>query len=148
MRGETLKGDVLTIESGIIVHGVNTCGAFGSGIAGQIRKQYPAVHKRYEKEVKNGDFILGEISAVMVGPDKVIINAATQPTFGYDGKQHVDYDAVRECFKKVERVATFFDLPVHYPMIGCGLGGGKWEIIGPIIDEELKFVKHHLWVYQ
>jgi len=28
------------------------------------------------------------------------------------------------------------------------LGGGKWEIIEPIIDEELKFVQHHLWVYQ
>lgn len=26
---------------------------------------------------------------------------------------------------------------VHMPRIGCGLAGGKWEVVGKIIEEEL-----------
>jgi hypothetical protein len=33
-------------------------------------------------------------------------------------------------------------------MIGCGLGGGDWNIVSKIIDDELKDLDHTLVVYK
>lgn len=40
-------------------------------------------------------------------------------------------------FKKVALFAMEQKASIHMPRIGCGLAGGKWELIEQIIKEEL-----------
>ena len=72
----------------------------------------------------------------------IIVNAYTQFKFG-SGLQ-TDYEAVRSCFKIIKN--KFGELKIAYPKIGAGLGGGDWDIISKIIEEELAGTQHYLVV--
>lgn len=128
-------GNVLDIPNGIIVHGCNCQGVMGSGIAREIKERFPKVFDVYHK----GPLRMGEIIPVMVTEKKWIVNAMTQFGFGH-GKRQVDYDAVANAFERTVEFAeslrlTGNDLPILFPKIGAGLGGGDWEIIAKIIDQ-------------
>jgi len=47
------------------------------------------------------------------------------------------YQIEEECLSKVSAKAVELGASVHMPRIGCGLAGGKWERIEPIIVETL-----------
>ena len=49
----------------------------------------------------------------------------------------IRYEAVRICLKKFAVEAKQLGASVHMPRIGCGLAGGRWEEIDPIILDEL-----------
>ena len=49
----------------------------------------------------------------------------------------VRYDAIRTGLSKVAEHARLLGASVHMPRIGCGLAGGNWATIEPIIDETL-----------
>ena len=57
----------------------------------------------------------------------------------------VDYDAIRAVFAEVRD--RFSGQRIGYPKIGAGLGGGDWERIATIIDEELDGEDHTLVVF-
>jgi len=138
-----ITGDLLDVKEGYIVHGCNAQGVMNSGVAKQIRERYPENYLVYKVSITqkklNFESPLGHIIKYRIG-DLMIINAITQDRYGRDGKQYVNYDAVRDCFRKInEVVLKTDDLPkiVNFPLIGCGLGGGDWDIISKIIDDEL-----------
>lgn len=134
-----IEGDVLELcKTGIIVHGCNAQGVMGSGIAAQIKAKHPGAFKLYASSPMS----MGDISVYAVNDGKFIVNAITQEYTGY-GKQ-VSYDAVDLAFKRIndyhKNTKEFFnggDLPICFPKIGAGLGGGNWEIIEKIIDVNL-----------
>jgi O-acetyl-ADP-ribose deacetylase (regulator of RNase III) len=136
-------GDILNIESGIIVHGCNNCGVMRSGLAKQVRYKYPEAYDEYLRMFQ-GDGLkidLGEISHIQITKYKIIVNAITQDGFGYDGKKYVSYDAIELSFSHVVELASKIEdeygkkLDIVFPKIGCGLGGGNWNIVEKIIDE-------------
>jgi O-acetyl-ADP-ribose deacetylase (regulator of RNase III) len=141
-RIKVVHGNVLDIKEGIIVHGCNCFGAMGAGIALQIKKQFPAAYDVYSKIHDEFGLKLGNICIAEVGNNKYIINANTQQVTGID-KRQVSYEAIATCFEKVLLQARFFKedhnviLPIVFPMIGAGLGGGNWNIIETIIDETI-----------
>ncbi len=49
----------------------------------------------------------------------------------------IRYEAVRSCLKSLAVEARRLEASVHMPRIGCGLAGGRWEEIEPIVAEEL-----------
>lgn len=159
----TYYGDALAAPQGVIVHGCNCQGVMGGGIARTVRERYPTAYKvyrdKYESEVEPGSqrftgLKLGEITSVQVDVNKFIVNANTQDNHGTHRRQ-VDYEAVARCFEKVNFLAyelskeAGFMLPIIFPQIGAGLGGGNWKIIEAIIDETLSpdFEKH-LYIFQ
>lgn len=166
-----IKGDLLkNVTNGIIVNGCNAQGVMGSGFAKQIREIYPEAYNAYMEHYKEnyaGQNILrlGECISAEVLPDLLVINAITQKFYGRKPIRYVDYDAVRICFKDVANIACRMTekrmdaskdhiqiiqnyMPsINFPMIGAGLGGGDWNVISKIIDEEIPddFQKN-LWV--
>jgi O-acetyl-ADP-ribose deacetylase (regulator of RNase III) len=50
----------------------------------------------------------------------------------------IRYDALRTCLERVNDYAETFKASVHCPRIGCGLAGGKWDMVEPVIQETLK----------
>jgi O-acetyl-ADP-ribose deacetylase (regulator of RNase III) len=53
------------------------------------------------------------------------------------GEPPIRYDAVGKCLAKVAAKAKELGASVHMPRIGCGLAGGRWEVIEPLIVQSL-----------
>lgn len=141
---KTVKGDLIKLaldgKFDVIVHGCNCFCTMGKGIAVGIKKEFPTAYKADQETVKGDKSKLGTIThAERAGV--VAVNAYTQYKYWEKGtpkKRHVDYDAIRSCFKRIvekwggEGSVTKFGIP----LIGAGLAGGDWEIISKIIEEE------------
>ena len=107
----------------------------GSGVAKVLYEKYPDVKRLYHKHTpKSGEGVnmLGRVSNVVIGNDRVIINCYTQEFYGYDGRKYVSYDAVYDVFS---RMVTQGIKEIAIPKIGAGLAGGNWEVISRIIDD-------------
>lgn len=143
-------GDLLSVKQGILVHGCNALGVMGAGVALAIRKRYPECYERYRKQHITAGLSLGELVLYEVpnegAPELIIANAITQQNVGTEQRQ-VDYEAVDRCFESVAKLARERHLEdIHFPLIGCGLAGGDWGVIEPIIAERLEGLRAHLWV--
>ncbi len=136
---ETCYGNALDVTYGIIVHGCNCQGVMGSGIAREVKNRFPMAFHEYDKVHRTRGLKLGEICFAEVAPNKFIINANTQDSYG-GGKRFVSYDAIADSFTEVLRFAQTIEkhrevkLDIIFPAIGAGLGGGDWNIISAIID--------------
>ena len=135
-----VKGDLLTVEKGIIGHQVNCQGKMGSGVALQIKKKYPLAYQEYKSlvdehspEVNGEDLrkdLLGQVNGVKINENLYIANMFGQLNYGYDGKQYTNTEALFNCFKIVRKVSEQTGLPVYLPyMIGCYRGGGDWKLV-------------------
>lgn len=142
-------GNLLDAPSGILVHGCNAQGVMGSGVAKAIRDRWPQAFDAYKQAQAQHGLALGSVSWARVATDPLVIvaNAVTQEFYGREpGRVYVDYDAVERAFSLIGDKARQHRLPVHYPMVGAGLGGGDWGRLSKIIDQTLEGVEHHLWV--
>lgn len=135
-------GNILDSGADIICHQVNCRGVMGGGLAKQIKERYPKVYKEYKKlcdcEVI-GNPPLGCVQWVSLKENTVfpcVCNLFAQVDYGID-KRQTEYWALRDCFDFL-----FEECDENYPLctiaipsrIGCGLAGGDWDIVLPIID--------------
>jgi O-acetyl-ADP-ribose deacetylase (regulator of RNase III) len=125
----------------LIAHACNDLGGWGKGFVLAISKRWPepetAYRARHRDRSKN-DFGLGAIQVVQVGPYVWVANMVAQRGLktGSNGPP-IRYDAVRACLKKLAVEAQRLRASVHMPRIGCGLAGGRWEDVEPMILDEL-----------
>ena len=136
---QTKFGDMLALKRGILVHGCNAKGAMGAGIALAIKKRYPAVFEVYHDEFRARGLKLGTTTTVEVEPDLIFINAITQDHWRSKDPNAVlaDYDAIEAAFGLIRPLALERRLPVHFPLIGCGLARGTWDEVAPRIERAL-----------
>lgn len=133
--------DITQAEEPIIIHQVNCMNVMGSGVAKALFTKWYSVKNEYHsycytilKMGLNNTDLLGHILPVEVEENKIVINCFSQLTYGNDGKQHTSYDAIVECFEKINK--NFPDGNVAIPYLyGCGLGGGDWEIVYFLIEK-------------
>ena len=141
-----IKGDLVKLANeknyfDAIIHGCNCFCTMGSGIANQIRELWPQVYKE-DCLTKIGDKNkLGCYTYCQVRTKShkflVVFNAYTQYNYGRD-KVQADYDAIRKVFHSLSESGYLTGMRIGLPKIGCGLAGGDWNIVEPIIEEELK----------
>jgi O-acetyl-ADP-ribose deacetylase (regulator of RNase III) len=119
----------------IIAHICNDQGAWGRGFVLALShrwRQPAAAFKTWFRE-KSG-FELGEVQFVQVEPDVWVANMVAQHGLrAQNGVPPIRYEAVRACLEKVADKAKELGATVHMPRIGCGLAGGEWSRIEPII---------------
>lgn len=129
-----ITGNILDISEGVICHQVNCQRVAGAGLALQIRCRWPDWYKRFLTVSRN----LGEIWPFHADYNLWIVSLYAQEYYGHD-RQYTDYSAMRRCFQTVRLLEVEHPgLPLCLPFgIGCGLGGGKWEIVSRIIEDEL-----------
>lgn len=140
------------VTSGLILQQVNAQGVMGSGFAKAIREKWPVVWEVYSNTVgpaysqkNSGRDLLGKVIIVEVGPSLYIANIVGQQFFGRENKRYTSYDALDLGLAEIARLNNDDRLEIHYPPIGCGLGGGKWPIVAQIIEEHLG-QNTNLWV--
>lgn len=120
--------NILNIKNGIIVQQVNCRGVMGGGLALQIRNKWPVVYKEYRNKRK---WELGDFQIIGVEPNIWVANVAGQFDFGHN-KCHTDYEAWKRVLPKLAKLPRQLYFPYK---IGCGLAGGDWDVMLPLIRE-------------
>jgi O-acetyl-ADP-ribose deacetylase (regulator of RNase III) len=146
-----IKGDATSPQTSgnkIIVHVCNDIGGWGKGFVMAISKRWKTPEKQYREWFKTkNDFELGKVQFVQVEEDLWVANLIGQHKINKDenGDAPIRYNAIEEGLKAVSDFAKTNNASIHMPRIGCGLAGGKWEMIEPIIlktlsNQDLKVV--------
>lgn len=119
-----LKKDITTVTKGLVIHGCNCSGGFGSGVAGAIKVKWPEVENLF-RSTSNPK--LGEIYYVEISAKLTVANAYTQAEYGYDGQIYASLTALEEVFTDMIHLAELCGAKdIYLPKIGCGLGGLNW----------------------
>ena len=133
------KGDATAPQSEgnkIIVHICNDIGGWGKGFVMAISKRWKKPENQYREWFKSKDgFELGKVQFVQVEEDLSVANLIGQHKINKDenGNAPIRYNAIEDGLKEVALFAKENNASIHMPRIGCGLAGGKWEMIEPII---------------
>jgi O-acetyl-ADP-ribose deacetylase (regulator of RNase III) len=135
MQIEYVNGDLLTTDIRHIIHGCNSHGVMGSGVAKAIRDKYPQAYRDYNDKYNNTGLELGSIVVSVQGDGKVIHNAITQQDYGRDpNRVYVSYWAIANAFRHVDSWGIKY---IAMPKIGAGLANGDWKVIASIIENTL-----------
>ncbi|HEX9338082.1 MAG TPA: macro domain-containing protein [Pseudonocardiaceae bacterium] len=142
---ETLRlvtGDATTpVGEGnkIIAHICNDIGGWGKGFVVAISRRWPEPEREYRRWHADGaGFALGAVRLVQVEPATWVANMIGQHGLRTGpGGPPIRYQAVQQCLDALAGHAATRNASVHMPRIGCGLAGGRWAEIEPIIVRTL-----------
>ena len=115
-----------------ICHQVNCQKTMGAGIAKQIKTRWPQVEQNYLTNKP----ILGTIQMVLVDEKQAVVNMYAQDECGTAHRQ-TNYEAFYKCLEEIHS-KTKNTSTIGFPYkIGCGLGGGDWDVILCMIEKVL-----------
>lgn len=138
-----IKGDAtqpIVAGNKIIVHVCNDVGGWGKGFVMAISKRWKEPEAQYRQWFKGQEnFELGEVQFVKVENDIWVANLIGQHKISKDerGNPPIRYEAIAAGLEKVGDFAREINASVHMPRIGCGLAGGTWDKIEPLIMDTL-----------
>jgi O-acetyl-ADP-ribose deacetylase (regulator of RNase III) len=134
---EYVKGDATAPQGAgpkIIAHIVNNAGQWGAGFVLAISKRWTQPEKAYRAW---SDRTIGDVQMVHAAPDIFVANLCAQDNVS-GARPPVRYNALKICLADLREAAKALGASIHMPRIGCGIGGGRWEEIEPIITDELR----------
>ena len=136
----------------IIAHVCNDAGKWGAGFTGAINRRWKApeaMYRAWHRERRGERLILGELQIVQVNSSLWVANMVAQ--YGIrrspGGTPPIRYNALQTALERVGSVAIMAEASVHMPRIGCGLAGGTWDRVEPLIREALVAEGVDVWVY-
>ena len=132
-----VNGNVLNATENIIGHQTNCLGIMGAGLALRVKVYHNNVYVEYKELCKqSGESLLGTYQLVQIGTDKYIANLFGQNgIFGMENGG-TDYNALRQSLISLVNYAQTNNLSVALPYnLGCGLGGGRWDMVYGIIQD-------------
>jgi O-acetyl-ADP-ribose deacetylase (regulator of RNase III) len=118
----------------VIAHVCNDVGAWGAGFTGAISRKWANPEKRYRTIFKMAPLELGTVQYADVGLGVVVANMIAQR--GLAGVA-IRYGALERCLTHLREYALLAGASVHMPRIGCGLAGGKWTEVEPLVKKAL-----------
>lgn len=135
-----IRGDATSPQAKgpkLVAHVCNDLGGWGKGFVLAVSRRWPEPERAYRQWHRGragNDFGLGATQLVQVRPDIWVANMVAQRGMrtGSSGPP-VRYDAVERCLATVGDHARRLRATVHMPRIGCGLAGGRWELIEPLV---------------
>ncbi|WP_253866353.1 macro domain-containing protein [Micromonospora sp. WMMD754] len=121
----------------VIAHVCNDLGGWGKGFVLAISRRWPEPERDYRdwhRHRAGNDFGLGATRLVRVAPDLWVANMVGQRGMRRgSGGPPIRYDAVERCLIALADHAEELGASVHMPRIGCGLAGGSWQRIEPLV---------------
>jgi O-acetyl-ADP-ribose deacetylase (regulator of RNase III) len=139
-----IKGDATCPQAKgpkIICHVCNDIGGWGKGFVLAISRRWKepeAEYRAWHAAGKDARFSLGAVQMVQVEPYVWVANMIGQRGIkrGSSGPP-IRYEALAACLQEVGAKALELGASVHMPRIGCGLAGGKWSKVEPLILEHI-----------
>ncbi len=137
---EYLRGDATTpLGKGpkVIAHVCNDLGGWGKGFVLAVSRRWPepeTAYRRWHRERAGNDFGLGAVQVVQVDRLLWVANMVGQHGIRTGSKGvPVRYEAIDTALDTVAERAVELGASVHMPRIGCGLAGGRWERVEPLV---------------
>jgi O-acetyl-ADP-ribose deacetylase (regulator of RNase III) len=139
-------------QSFLIVHVCNDAGRWGAGFTGAISDVTKLPESAYRawklgspgRNPTSGPCALGEVQLVRFDEGRYVLNMVAQRgTRRLRTDVCLDYPALdRTLFlaaRWVEALSRTETAPlkVRMPRIGCGLAGGTWQRVGPMVERHL-----------
>src|SRR5262245_34780449 len=141
---EYVKGDATRPQREVTRVCAPVCkwrGGWGKGFVVAWSRRWPEREAAYREGFRQGgekDFGLGAVQFVRAEEWVWVANMVAQHGLGGEGSTPpIRYEAVEVCLAEVAEKARELNASVHMPRIGCGLAGGKWELIEPLIRKTL-----------
>ena len=134
----------------VIVHVCNDIGKWGKGFVLAVSRRWKEPEREYKAAFASPSAPrLGDVQLVRVTDAITVANLVGQHGIvsRRGGTPPVRYDAIREGLRKVSSFARARHASVHMPRIGCGLAGGDWAEVEPIIAETLADQNIEVTVY-
>lgn len=117
----------------VIAHICNDMGVWGAGFVLAVSRRWPKVEHFYRARA----WLLGQIQVVPIQGNLYVANLIAQRGFPtLEKPMAVDLAALETCLEELADQFTA-GTSFHLPRIGCGIGGGTWDKIEPIIDRTI-----------
>jgi O-acetyl-ADP-ribose deacetylase (regulator of RNase III) len=148
MITKTIKGNLLDAfdhcDVDVIAHQCNCFCNMGSGIAPQIAKRYPGAQAVDSATIKGDSDKLGTFTRAVIPrtvygygiKEGIVYNLYGQYGYGGNGV-NTKYECLKQAMQKMQQQLKDESNEgiIGLPLIGCGLGGGDWEVVSEIINE-------------
>ncbi|MFJ1614497.1 macro domain-containing protein [Streptomyces sp. NPDC088249] len=125
----------------LIAHVCNDLGGWGKGFVLAVSRRWPepeAAYRHWHRKRASNNFALGAAQFVQVSPYLWVANMVGQRGIRTGSKGvPVRYEAIDTALGAVADRAAELGASVHMPRIGCGLAGGTWSRIEPLIEKRL-----------
>ncbi|AYL39873.1 MULTISPECIES: macro domain-containing protein [Streptomyces] len=139
VRGDATVPSVKGVK--IVAHVCNDIGGWGKGFVLAVSRRWPEPERAYRtwhRERASNDFALGALQLVRVERYVWVANMIGQRGVRTGSKGvPVRYEAIGTALGLLVGRATELNASVHMPRIGCGLAGGTWSRVEPLITERL-----------
>lgn len=155
-----VQGNLLQSDCLIVMHQANCQKTMGSGIAKQIREEFPEAYAadcRYypsSPESKWGKYSCG----ISHSKSKIVVNLYGQLTYWKPGMPRTNFTdyaklesaielAFEELILPLKRVGK--DPKVGVPMfMGCARAGGDWKVVSAMLERLSQKHQHDIYAYQ
>ncbi|MFD8211609.1 macro domain-containing protein [Streptomyces sp. NPDC059695] len=126
----------------IVAHVCNDLGGWGRGFVLAVSRRWPepeAAFRRWHRERAGNDFGLGAAQFVPVEPGVWVANLVGQRGIRTARSTGVPvrYEAIDAALGRLADKAVELGASVHMPRIGCGLAGGTWDRVEPLVLRRL-----------
>ncbi|MFJ9522066.1 macro domain-containing protein [Kitasatospora sp. NPDC101801] len=126
----------------VIAHVCNDLGGWGKGFVVALSKRWPepeAAFRRWHRERAGNDFGLGAVQLVQVERYVWVANLVGQRGIRTSRSQGVPvrYEAIDAALARLAPQVRELGASVHMPRIGCGLAGGRWDRVEPLVTARL-----------
>lgn len=125
----------------VIAHVCNDIGGWGKGFVLALSRRWPepeAAYRAWHRSRAGNDFALGAVQLVEVGAHLWVANMIGQRGVRTGSKGvPVRYEAIDAALGRLAGEAAERGASVHMPRIGCGLAGGSWSRVEPLVRERL-----------
>ncbi|QDO02250.1 macro domain-containing protein [Streptomyces sp. S1A1-8] len=139
VRGDATAPSVKGVK--LIAHVCNDIGGWGKGFVLALSRRWPepeAAYRAWHRDRAHNDFGLGATQFVQVEKCVWVANLIGQRGIRTGSKGvPVRYEAIGAGLAHVAIKAAELDASVHMPRIGCGLAGGDWSRVEPLILRRL-----------
>ncbi|MGW2540661.1 macro domain-containing protein [Kitasatospora sp. NPDC001574] len=126
----------------VIAHVCNDLGGWGRGFVLALSRRWPEpeqAFRRWHRERAGNDFGLGAVQFVRVDDSLWVANMVGQHGIrtARSTAVPVRYGAIDTALTALGGHAAGLGASVHMPRIGCGLAGGRWELVEPLVTARL-----------
>ncbi|MEV0910697.1 macro domain-containing protein [Streptomyces hokutonensis] len=139
VRGDATVPSVKGVK--VIAHVCNDIGGWGKGFVLAVSRRWPEPEKEYRawhRARAANDFGLGAVQFVRVERYVWVANMIGQRGTRTGSKGvPVRYEAIDTALGLLADRTAELGASVHMPRIGCGLAGGKWSRVEPLVTERL-----------
>lgn len=125
-----------------IVHVVNDANRWGAGFVLAVSRRWPCCKTKYHKWMRrnSGKAMLGALQLIPVEDDVIVANIVGQHGIRkVNGVPPVRYAAIDRALALLTRVIVEKTptASCHMPTLGCGLSGGHWKKVEPLVRKHL-----------